>query len=226
MAAEQHESSGLASSLTDLMTSLAVIFILLLVATLNNARQEVQGAKAEVLALLEQALKEFSKQGVQVDHDPKDPLGLLVLVPEGLLRFRQNDPEPPPEGIEFLRGFMPKLVETACRPGIREGISSIVVEGHASSEGTEQRNLVLSQQRSMSVVQSGLQVLGPGLHDCFLELVSAAGRGSAEPYPTGQGAEDRERSRRVIFKIRVKSLEQRPVLADISPQAAKQENGK
>ena len=31
------DSAGLASSLTDLMTSLAVIFILLLVVSLNNA---------------------------------------------------------------------------------------------------------------------------------------------------------------------------------------------
>jgi hypothetical protein len=34
--------SSLASSLTDLMTSLAVIFILLFVATLNNAQQETR----------------------------------------------------------------------------------------------------------------------------------------------------------------------------------------
>jgi outer membrane protein OmpA-like peptidoglycan-associated protein len=224
MAAE-HEGSGLASSLTDLMTSLAIIFILLLVATLNNARQEVKGAKDEVLDALEKELKEFSKQGVQVDYDPKDPLGLLVLVPEGLLKFKQNDPEPPPQGVEFLREFMPKLVGTACKAGIRDGISSIVVEGHASSEGTEQRNLVLSQERSMSVVQKGLGVLPSELHPCFLGLVSAAGRGSGETLVT-QGIEDRERSRRVIFKIRVKSLEQRYFIAGISPEAAKQENGK
>ncbi|HXX24463.1 MAG TPA: hypothetical protein VEO19_15055 [Terriglobia bacterium] len=223
MAAE-HEGSSLASSLTDLMTSLAVIFILLLVATLNNAKQEVEGAKSEVLTLLEQALKEFSKQGVQVAADPKDPLGLLVLVPEDLLRFKQNDPELPVQGKQFLSGFMPKLVGIACQAGVREGISSIVVEGHASSEGTEQRNLLLSQQRSMSVIQEGLQVLGPDLHNCFLQFVSAAGRGSAETIRTG-GAEDRERSRRVIFKIRVKSLEQRRFIADVKPFVARAEGG-
>lgn len=221
--AADHESTGLGSSLTDLMTSLAVIFILLLVATLNNARQEVEGAKSEMLTLLREALKEFSKEGVQVAADPKDPLGLLVLVPEALLRFRQNDPEPPAQGVQFLGGFMPKLVGTACRPALRQGISSIVVEGHASSEGTEQRNLLLSQQRSISVVQKSLQVLGPDLHDCFLQLISAAGRGSAEAVRTVQGDEDRKRSRRVIFKIRVKSVEQRQFIADIRPSTANTE---
>ena len=224
MAAE-HEGTSLASSLTDLMTSLAVIFILLLVATLNNARQEVEGAKSEVLARLEEALREFSKQGVQVAPDPRDPLGLLVLVPEDLLRFKQNDPELPPQGVEFLKVFMPKLVGTACQPKLREGISSVVVEGHASSEGTEQRNLVLSQGRSMSVVQKGLEVLGPDLHSCFLQFVSAAGRGSAETVRTAQGAEDRERSRRVIFKIRVKSTEQRRLVAGIGSSAGSAQDG-
>ena len=35
------DSAGLASSLTDLMTSLAIIFILLLVVSLNNAQQGI-----------------------------------------------------------------------------------------------------------------------------------------------------------------------------------------
>ena len=70
------EGTGLASSLTDLMTSLAVIFILLLVAMLNNARQQAEGTKSQVLARLEDALKVFQKEGVQVKTDPKDPLGL------------------------------------------------------------------------------------------------------------------------------------------------------
>src|SRR5437867_761323 len=93
--AADHEGSGLASSLTDLMTSLAVIFILLLVATLNNARQEVEGVKSQVLNHLRDALREFSKQGVKVAQDPKDPLGLLVLVPEDLLQFEQGRYEIP-----------------------------------------------------------------------------------------------------------------------------------
>jgi len=68
--ATDHENSGLASSLTDLMTSLAVIFILLLVGMLNNAQQEAKGVKSQVLTRLQNALKEFEKNGVQVTPDP------------------------------------------------------------------------------------------------------------------------------------------------------------
>jgi outer membrane protein OmpA-like peptidoglycan-associated protein len=216
--AADHEGAGLASSLTDLMTSLAVIFILLLVAMLNNAREQAETTKSQVLKRLQDALKTFRSQGVQVETDPKDPLGLLVFVPEDLLRFQQGRSEIPPNGREFLAGFAPRLVSTACSAELREGISSIVVEGHASSEGSEKANLQLSQQRSMEVVKSSLSVLSSlpgsnteasGLHGCFLEFVSATGRGSAEPVRNNAGQEDRERSRRVVFKIRVRSLEQR-----------------
>ena len=100
--ADEHEGSGLASSLTDLMTSLAVIFILLLVATLNNARQEVQGAKAEVLSRLQDALLRFQEKGVEVKTDPKDPLGLLVVVPEDLLNFPVGRSEIRDLGVNFL----------------------------------------------------------------------------------------------------------------------------
>src|SRR5580698_9769450 len=112
--AADHEGSSLASSLTDLMTSLAVIFILLLVGMLNNAQQEAAGTKNQVLTRLQEALKEFQKRGVEVTPDPKDPLGLLVLVPEDLLNFAQNESQIPPKGDQFLRDFIPKLVSTAC----------------------------------------------------------------------------------------------------------------
>jgi outer membrane protein OmpA-like peptidoglycan-associated protein len=211
----EHENTGLSSSLTDLMTSLAVIFILLLVAMLNNALQQTKGTKSQVLSRFEETLRDFQTQGVEVQTDPKDPLGLLVVVPEGLLKFEQGKADIPPAGQEFVQEFIPKFVAAACSPEIRPGIGSIVVEGHTSSEGDERLNLRLSQARSISVVQESLDVLdgaenadSSANHRCFLDFVSATGRGSAEPVEV-VGREDRSLSRRVVFKIRVKSLEQR-----------------
>ena len=67
----------------------------------------------------------------------------------------------------------------------------------------------------MEVVQKGLadlQVSEPtsssDLHGCALSLISASGRGSADPVLV-DGVEDKARSRRVIFKIRVRSIEQK-----------------
>ena len=217
----EHENSGLSNSLTDLMTSLAVIFILLLVAMLNNALQQTKGTKSLVLSDFQESLKDFQKQGVEVQTDPKDPLGLLVVVPEGLLKFEQGKAEIPESGKEFVREFIPKFVATACSAEMRAGISSIVVEGHASSEGDERGNLRLSQARSIAVVQDSLDVLDGGAngnpstnHKCFVDFVSATGRGSAEPVKV-LGREDQSQSRRVVFKIRVKSLEQRGLETEV-----------
>ena len=70
----------------------------------------------------------------------------------------------------------------------------------------------------MTVVQESLRVLSglgepatssPSLRACFLTFLSASGRGSSEPMLDADGKEDKVRSRRVVFKIRVRSLEQR-----------------
>ena len=215
--AKDHGDPGLASSLTDLMTSLAVIFILLLVASLNNLKQEGEVTRNKILDRLQQELRSFMAQGVEVKTDPKDPLGLLVLVPEGLLQFPLDKAVIPKGGIVFLSHFAPRLAKTVCAPPFRKEVNSIVVEGHADSSGTHTHNLELSQGRSMAVVFQSLAQFQraddtvPHLKDCFAEFLSASGRGRAELIHDEKGSEDSARSRRVVFKIRVRSLEQRPL---------------
>jgi hypothetical protein len=46
----------------------------------------------------------------------------------------------------------------------------------------------------------------------FLRLLSATGRGSAELVKDASGEENTRTSRRVIFKLRFRSIEQIPVL--------------
>jgi len=268
MAADS-EGTGLASSLTDLMTSLAVIFILLLVASHNNEQQELEAqqddlasqqqvlartqadldearweldkakektgtTRNQILLALQEALKDFRAEGVRAETDPRDPLGLLVIVPEDLLKFALNDDKMPSGGITFLRRFTPRLALTVCSDDFRKEISAIVIEGHADSSGTDAINLPLSQARSMTVVRESLNVLSKTISDpavpstlraCFLTFLSASGRGSSEPLLNAIGSEDRDRSRRVEFKIRVRSLEQRQMQEalgiDTSPKAVR-----
>lgn len=212
MATSKSNNNSLGSSLTDLMTSLMVIFVLLLVATLNNASAEGENTRNLILERLTVDLKDFAQAGVRVEKDPADPLGLLVLVPQGLLDFAVDRSEIPAGGVKFLSVFSPRLAGTACSDRYRKEISSIVVEGHTDSTGTDEHNLQLSQERSLSVVQQTLAILGSAAPEdkaCFLDFLSANGRGSKEPILDSTGNEDKDRSRRVVFKIRVRSLEQR-----------------
>jgi flagellar motor protein MotB len=140
-------------------------------------------------------------------------IGLLVIVPEDLLKFALDDAKIPLGGVRFLTRFIPTLALTVCSDDFRREISAIVIEGHTDSSGTDAINLPLSQARSMAVVRESLNVLSKVTSErsCFLTFLSASGRGSSEPIITPWGIEDRDRSRRVEFKIRVRSLEQRQV---------------
>jgi len=206
----------LSNSFVDLMTSLAVIFILLLCASLNNAHEERQTTRNSVLVEMRSALKEFVSGRIEVKTDPLDPLGLLVLVPEDLLAFRLDRADISPAGDAFLRVFIPKLSAVVCSPRFSQEVNSIIVEGHTDSSGTARHNWDLSQKRSMSVVLASLNILDDGgmreEKAAFLRLLSATGRGSAEVVKGASGEENARMSRRVIFKLRFRSIEQIPVL--------------
>ena len=225
--AQEERSSSLSNSFTDLMTSIAVIFILLLCASLNNAQQEGETTRNSVLAELQKELVEFVSRGIEVKADPKDPLGLLILVPEGLLAFQVDRWDIPGRGQIFLESFIPRLSKTIGSERFSKEINSIVVEGHTDSSGTAQHNWELSQRRSMSVVKTSLDLLNrddvQSEKDNFLHFLSASGRGSAEPVTDSLGEENPTLSRRVVFKIRVRSFEQKSLVEILG--AAKGENG-
>ena len=106
-------------------------------------------------------------------------------------------------------------------------MESIVIEGHTDSTGSDERNLPLSQERSLRVVQESLRILNAGSQDrsCFLELLSATGRGSVDRILDQEGKEDMNRSRRVIFKIRVRSLERR-IVKEVIGDGSNNQSGK
>jgi outer membrane protein OmpA-like peptidoglycan-associated protein len=205
-------SSHVASSFTDLMASLMVIFILLFIATISNA--VVGGAKPEttveaLLGALRAALEAGGMETGGIQKDVRDPSAVVIIMPEALL-FRRGESNVGTPGQQFLARMVPRLSEVACRGGLKEKVSSVVVEGHTDSVWTAailggadgpQMNLELSQKRSMDVVRWSLEALLPGPErDCFRRLLSASGRGQEEPLP--EIAADDSRQRRVVFKIR------------------------
>ena len=218
---EEETNSGIANSFTDLMTSLAVIFILLLCTFMNNAFEESQSTRSMIVGKLQQQLKDYVVKGVLVESDPNDPLALLILVPEDLLAFAVDRFEIPPKGKDFLVGFVPKLTDTIYNEEFRNDISSVVVEGHTDSQGTDTHNLKLSQNRSMEVVSESITIMENQVVDrhhekidYFLRVLSASGRGKQDLIMV-KGKEDPDKSRRVVFKIRVRSFEEKKVIKQL-----------
>jgi flagellar motor protein MotB len=199
-------SDHLAYSFTDLMTSLMIIFVLLLVAFLNNQASASHVATQKVLSDLTQQLTDSRK--LEIAKDPKDPNTVMVSLPGDLLTFETNRYNLKPEGENFLKARIPELARTLCG-GYRSHIESVVVEGHSDQlryagttpEESQNLNLKLSQDRSMEVAKKSLEALSddPATRECLMERLSATGRGEQDPKETN------ELSRRVVFKIRVNS---------------------
>jgi len=208
---QTRQPDHLASSLTDLMTSLMVIFVLLLVARLNNQA----GMRAAAAAELEHRLGRYTQQSgqqVSVGRAKEDPNTIVINIPNTLLNFDSQDYRLKPAGQQFLESNIPAWAGILCAADIRPNIDTVVVEGHAdqtrwqgsSFEESKEKNLTLSQQRSMAVVGRSLDILKtqPAARDCFLEKLSATGRGEEEPADPEHP--DSERNRRVVFKIRLR----------------------
>ena len=205
--------SHIASSFTDLMASLMVIFILLFMATLSNAVAIRNNARDTTIETLLGALKSALAAGGMAEggirKDDRDPYAVVIVMPEDLL-FKRGDWNVGDSGQRFLRIMIPLLSDIVCKGPLKTKVSNVVVEGHTDTtwsvvggDGADgpQLNLGLSQQRSMDVVRWSLAALEPGAErDCFRRLLSASGRGQEELLPDVSG--DDSRQRRVVFKIR------------------------
>ncbi|MDH5562331.1 MAG: OmpA family protein [Nitrospirota bacterium] len=205
-------SSNTANGMTDLMTSLVMVFILLFIAfitqTSSEAQTELQAHKEDVQAALRDHL---SRLGLSLDADPRDPLTLLIVVPENLLTFEFGRSRLSAQADRFLEEAMPFYAVAVCGP-LRGTIDSLAIQGHTDDRGGDAYNLQLSQERSLAVMVKGLEVIQaqtPSAYQCFQEMTSASGRGRQELIYGPDHQVDREKSRRVIFKIRLRSTEQR-----------------
>lgn len=206
---EGSHSSHTASSFTDLMASLMVIFILLFVATLSNAVINRETTTEELLGALQKALKDVGGMNVGgIRRDDRDPYAVVVVMPEDLL-FKRGDWNVGENGQRFLKTLIPALSQTVCAGALKGKVANVLVEGHTDTTWSmvggdidgPQLNLELSQKRSMDVVRWSLTALTSGAErDCFRRLLSASGRGQEELLPNIPG--DDEQQRRVVFKIR------------------------
>jgi flagellar motor protein MotB len=204
---ETNATDHLSSSLTDLMTSLMVIFILLLLVFVSHTASKDASATD---MLLRDLLKQLQAQSLREDAvhlDPRDRNAILIVVPNGLMDFDLGNATLKLKGKDFLEGYTPALAQVLCAGPLSKDVDSVVVEGHTDrgqfARDSENKNLILSQNRSMAVVQEMLKDLNTGTsHACFLEKLSATGRGEQDALA------DDAQSRRVIFRIRVKAAQE------------------
>jgi outer membrane protein OmpA-like peptidoglycan-associated protein len=213
-----HDDQSLAHSMTDLMTSLAVIFILLLVVYLkHNFDEQQQGSMKRIEALQNALDQALIAQDIHCDRDPnKDPLSCTIRVRDDKLQFGFNSAALTGKGQQFMHWMTPRLTGVLCSPTYRKDIDAVFIQGFTDSVGNDDTNLKLSAARSFEVLSYSLNKANlPGQQkDCLLDMSSTSGRGERELLRTAQGLENANASRRVEFTIRIKSYEMRSRLQE------------
>ena len=103
------------SSMTDLMISLALIFMLLLAAVMlkiNNQAGELTQTRNALITELSEVLKQMQKGEIEVIADEQDPLSLKIVLGEGedTLKFEKGKYNLRPKDAKFLDKLMPNII--------------------------------------------------------------------------------------------------------------------
>lgn len=203
--------------LSDLMTGLMVMFLLVAVCYMVQVEADADRVKTVAVAydetrdaLFEDLRREFSPD-LPRWHAQLIKADLTLRFTEPDILFAEGSSELKPAFKDILNDFFPRYVRILTSPRYRDAITEIRIEGHTSSDWTGAaspaevylHNMELSQARTRSTLLYVLmlpQVSGnPGW---LRRLVTANGLSSSRPILDASGKEDAVRSRRVEFKIR------------------------
>jgi len=168
-----------------------------LVAKLQSQRAKIKsltGIKLKVVAALKEAL------GDKIDIDKKT--GSLRLASNIL--FESGDATLKPEAkAELKKAFEEYIGTLVTNPGIKPHLDKIIIEGHTDSVGTYIYNLNLSQKRALAVMEYLLTLDFTKKHN-IQPLMIASGRAYLDAIMV-DGVEDKEASRRIEIKFRLKN---------------------
>lgn len=116
----------------------------------------------------------------------------------------------------ILDDFFPRYIDILSKPIYKENIEEIRIEGHTSSEWYNEsdsdlayfNNMALSQNRTRSVLEYVLVLVGDEQKDWCRRLITANGLSSSKLIYTDENVENVELSRRVEFRVRTNADEQ------------------
>jgi outer membrane protein OmpA-like peptidoglycan-associated protein len=203
--------------LTDLMTGLMVIFLLIAVSYMMQVEADAARAKNVAIAYSEikDALFEDLNKEFKLDLPKwkaqliKSDLTIRFSEPEVL--FATGSSELKPEFQAILQDFFPRYVRILTSAKYRDSISEVRIEGHTSSgwNGVASPsdayflNMELSQARTRSALAYVLSLPGDSGQVAWLRrFVTANGLSSSRLIMDDKGMEDVARSRRVEFRVR------------------------
>lgn len=209
---ENNDSVNYWLSIGDLMAGILIIFILLFVFqihNLNNSLREKEADIEELTAVKNKIIAklkgEFEKEDMRILIDPIS--GAIIL--DDKILFDVDEYKLKKKGKDFLNVFIPKYINILLgNKEIKDEISQIILEGHTDDLGSYIYNLNLSQMRAFEVIRYIYEDMPyfPEKED-LKNYITANGRSETQLIYTKNGNIDREKSRRVVFKFKLKEEE-------------------
>ena len=137
----------------------------------------------------------------------------------GAVLFDSGKNELKQSGKALLNAFIPVYVRTLMSEENDDYVAEIIIEGHTDTDGTYLSNLALSQERALAVVSYCLSGEMTGLSSAekqvLQSIITANGRSYSAPVYAADGTVDKEASRRVVFKFRMKDSEMIDQMSEI-----------
>jgi len=156
--------------------------------------KSLTGIKLKVVEALKNAL------GNKIDIDKET--GSLRLA-SNILFTRGEATLKPEAKVELKKAFEDYIGTLVTDRNIRPHLDKIIIEGHTDSDGSYIFNLKLSQDRALAVMEYLLSLEFSKRHN-IKPLMIASGRAYLDAI-TRNGIEDKEASRRIEIKFRLKN---------------------
>ena len=122
-------------------------------------------------------------------------------------------------GKALLNAFIPVYIRTLMSEENEDYVAEIIIEGHTDTDGSYLSNLALSQERALAVVTYCMSGEMTGLSSAekavLQSIITANGRSYSDPVYAAGGTVDKEASRRVVFKFRMKDSEMIDQMSEI-----------
>ena len=200
-------------TVSDLMAGLMMVFLLISVALMRSAFIERDKIKEVAIAYRESqvAINEDLTEEFENDLEKWDAmineaeLSFEFRSPEVL--FKERDTALQPRFMEILADFFPRYLRVL--KDHEDAIEEVRIEGHTSSDwrdATEKEayfnNMELSQGRTRSVLEYVYEL--PAVRQdrrWIKKKMATVGFSSSHPVLDLAGVEDREASRRVLFRV-------------------------
>lgn len=177
---------------------------------------QIIGVKAEVVESLR---TEFAKNNVNVDIDAQT--GALTL--DANVMFDYDEAELTEEGESALRAVLPIYCKVLLEEKHMPYLAEIIIDGYTDTDGDYSYNLALSQQRSLAVAQYLLDIQYEFLDNSQIKslenYLTVNGHSMANPILDAEGNVDKDASRRVEVKFRLKDDEMIDELNKIMTEA-------